>query len=54
MQRLVVKLALQNLSIIRGSHCLITEGTSTGYSATVVGIAMIFTGENETVEVPCC
>ena len=54
MQRLVVKLALQNLSMRIVSHCLTTDGISGGYSTTEVGMAIIFTEEKVTGEVLCC
>ncbi len=53
MQRLDVKFALQNLSAFV-SHWVIFEGTNSGYSSTVVGIAMMLTGEDVTDAVLCC
>ena len=53
MQRLVVKLALQNLSAFV-SHWEIFEGTNNGYSSTVVGMAMMFTAEGAVGAVLCC
>ncbi len=53
MQRLDVKLALQNLSAFV-SQRVIFEGTKTGNSSTVVGIAMMFTEEGVKFVELCC